>query len=130
MYCQRPSLNVKYGGKMQHSKCHLIPAEFRVSFSFKDVNTVFLFFRNFLLNIVHDCINILEYLYYPTDSLKFWSTNVIKAFHFKCSQIRSFSASSLLDNINKYINEKVYTVLLKFDWFYPRISFLGNSLQS
>ena len=130
VYRQCPCLNVKYGGKMQHSKCHLIPAEFRVSFSFNDANTVFLFFWNFLLYIVLDCINILGYLYYPNDSLKFWSSNVIKVFHFKWCQIRSFSASPLLDNINKYINEEECTILLKFDWFYPRISFLGNNLKS
>lgn len=109
---------------MQHSKCHLISAEFRLSL-FLDVNTLF-FFGNVLFNIAHDHISIFEYLYYPIDSLKFWSTNVIKAFHIKCCQIRSFLAFPLLDKINKWEN----IFLLKFDSFNPRISFLGNNFKS
>lgn len=69
------------------------------------------------------------YLHYPTDALKFRSTNIIKTFHIKCCQIRSFSASLLL-NKNKQVYEKVYTLLLKFYSFSPRISFLGSDFKS
>lgn len=92
-----------WGKIMGHSKRPLMCAEFRCLLSFKEASTVF-FFWNVFLKIAHDFISSLFwYLHYPTVSVKFWSTNVIRGFHVKCCQIRSFSAYPLLSKkkINK-----------------------------
>lgn len=121
--CQYPSLNVRQGKKMQHSKCHLICAEFRHSLSKKWIPCSS---SSSCSPWPHQHFSVVTVSYWL---LKFWSTNIIKTFHIKCCQIRSFSASLLLDK-NKQIYEKIYTFLLNFYLFYPIISFLESHLKS